>query len=66
MTSRIYIVRNGASDPRLVRAPNQAQALRHIVKPYKAEVASQDDLIAALGNGVKVEDAKDEAEGVVA
>jgi hypothetical protein len=57
MTTRIYIVTNGASDPRLVRAPNQAQALRHIVKPYKAEVASQDALIAALGKGVKVEDA---------
>jgi hypothetical protein len=60
MTTRIYIVRNGASDPRLVRAPNQAQALRHIVKPYSAEVASQDDLIAALAKGVKVEEAKAE------
>jgi hypothetical protein len=62
MTTRIYIITNGASDPRLVRAPNQAQALRHIVKPYKAEVASQDALIAALGKGVKVEEAKDEAQ----
>ena len=62
MTTRIYIVTNGASDPRLVRAPNQAQALRHIVKPYKAEVASQDALIAALSKGVKVEEAKDDAE----
>jgi hypothetical protein len=64
MSTRIYIVTNGASEPRLVRAPNQSQALRHIVKPYKAEVASQDDLIAALNKGVKVEEAeaKDAAE----
>lgn len=60
MTTRIYIVRNGASDPRLVKAANQAQALRHIVKPYKAEVASQDDLVAALSKGVKVEEARAE------
>lgn len=63
MTTRIYLITNGAADPRLVRAPNQAQALRHIVKPYKAEVASQDDLIAALGKGVKVEEAKAEGGG---
>jgi hypothetical protein len=60
MTTRIYIVRNGASDPRLVRAENQAQVGRHIVKPYEIEVASQDALIAALGKGVKVEEAKTE------
>jgi len=59
MTDRIYIVRNGASDPRLVRAANQSQALRHIVKPYTAEVASQDDLVVALSKGIKVEDAKE-------
>jgi len=63
MTTRIYIVTNGAADPRLVRAPNQAQALRHIVKPYKAEVASQDALIAALGKNIKIEDATAEDAG---
>lgn len=64
MSTRIYKVTNGDAEPRLVRAPNQAQALRHIVKPYKAEVASQDDLIAALSKGVKIEetDVKDAAE----
>jgi hypothetical protein len=30
------------------------------VKPYSAEVASQDDLIAALAKGVKVEEVKAE------
>ena len=62
MTTRIYIVTNGASEPRLVRAPNQAQVARHIVKPYAIEVASQDALVAALSKGVKVEEAKEEAE----
>lgn len=62
MTTRIYIVTNGTADPRLVRAANQAQALRHIVKPYKAEVASQDDLVALVTAGAKVEDASQEGE----
>lgn len=62
MSTRIYIVTNGAGDPRLVRAPNQAQVARHIVKPYTIEVASQDALVAALAKGTKVEEAKDDAE----
>lgn len=62
MTTRIYIVTNGSGDPRLVRAPNQAQVARHIVKPYTIEVASQELLVEALAIGVKVEDAKDAAE----
>lgn len=63
MTSRIYIVTNGAADPRLVKAANQAQALRHVMKPYKVELASQnvDALLAARDKGVKVEEAKAEA-----
>lgn len=60
MTTRIYVVTNGATDPRLVRAANPSQAIRHVTKPlYKAEVASQDALVAALIKGVKVEEAKD-------
>lgn len=63
MTTRIYLVTNGASDPRLVKAANQAQAIRHVTKPlYKAEVASQEALVAALSKGTKVEEAKDDAE----
>lgn len=60
MTSRIYIVTNGAADPRLVKATNQAAVHRHLVKPYAVEVASQDQLVAALTKGVKVEEAKAE------
>jgi hypothetical protein len=64
MSTRIYIVRNGAADPRFVDAANQAQVNRHLVKPYKVELASQHDLVAWLGKGVKVEDAsaEDDAE----
>jgi hypothetical protein len=63
MSTRIYLVTNGASDPRLVRAGTPAQAIRHVTKPiYAAEVASQDQLVAWLGKGTKVEDAKDDAE----
>ena len=62
MTTRIYIVTNGAADPRLVQAVNQAAVNRHLIKPYTVELASQHDLVAALSKGVKVEEAKDEAE----
>lgn len=43
--------------PRLVRAPNAPQALRHVASEYHVARASQDDLVAALSKGVKVEDA---------
>lgn len=62
MSRRIYIVTNGAADPRLVRATNQAQVMRHLVKPYTVEYAEQDALLAAYEKGVKVEEAKDDAE----
>lgn len=62
MTTRIYIVTNGAGDPRLVDASNQTQVHRHLVKPYTVEVASQHELVQWLGKGVKVETAKDDAE----
>lgn len=64
MTTRIYIVTNGAADPRLVNAPNQAAVNRHLVKPFKVEVASQHELVKAIGKGAKVEEvtAEDEQE----
>jgi len=60
--TRINIV--GSSDPafpvRLVKASIRQQALSHVAQSlFTVRVASQDDLIAALGNGVKVENAKD-------
>ena len=58
----IYIVTNGEAAPRLVRAPNQAQALRHIVKPYTAKIPSQDELLAAYRKGIEVENANAEGE----
>lgn len=68
MAKRIYAVsptkaEAGSTVPvRLVRAHNQAQALRHVVKDYQATVAGQDDLVQALQAGVKVENAGDEPE----
>lgn len=57
MTNRIYAV-SGGEKLRLIRAPNAAQAIRHIAKPYKAEMATQEQLVKALGEGVQIEDAK--------
>lgn len=62
---RIYLVRSNIADVdadsgallhRLVRAPNAAQALRHVAADtLSCEVATQDDLVSLVGRGVKVE-----------
>lgn len=62
MSKRTYKVTNSGDTEsvHLVKASTQAQAIGFVVRnTFKAEVASQDDLIALLGNGVKVEDAGD-------
>ena len=56
--SRIYLVLAKVGDAkRLVRAPNAAQALRHVANDFTVAVASQDELVAAVGDGVTVEEA---------
>ena len=58
---RIYLVAPktaaGGDAKRLVRAPNAAQALRHVAKEFSVTLASQDALVAAVGEGVLVEEA---------
>lgn len=55
---RIYVVRSSdPDDVTLVRAPTQAQAIRHVVRDYTAEVASQAELVDLLGKGAVVEQA---------
>jgi len=59
--TRIYIVNRADSKPRLVRATSQPQALRHVaLDEYTVDVASQDELVRALHDGVDVETAKAE------
>lgn len=54
--TRIYYVQQLGADPRLVRATNQAQALRYVVdKTLSVDLASQDDLVRLLGKDVSVE-----------
>lgn len=61
--TRIYIVTPKIVEDgkpvakRLVRAPTPAQALRHVASEFDVAVASQDDLVAAVADGVRVEDA---------
>lgn len=54
---RIYSIRPKAGGKvRLVKAPHSAQALRHIAADtYDCAVATQDELVAALTAGAKVE-----------
>ena len=59
-TTRIYIITQ-AEKWRLVRASHPSQALMHVAKDLlSVRVASQDDIVAALTLGVKVEDVSKE------
>jgi hypothetical protein len=58
--TRIYIVRDLTApenvEPHLVRATSQSQALRHVATTaYSVKVATQDELVEHVGNGVEVE-----------
>lgn len=54
--TRIYLVTNSAGVTRLVRATVASQAITHVAKSvFTAKVASQEELIAELINGTKVE-----------
>lgn len=59
MQTRIYRVDERADGKTvgsfLVRAPNAAQAVRHIAQRFGAEVATQDDLVELTAKGVKVQ-----------
>ncbi len=60
---RIYLVADReSSTTRLVRATNPSQAIRHVAQRFAADVASQDDLVALLATGTKVEDAGEAAQ----
>jgi hypothetical protein len=57
MSTRIYVVTDIESNHhRLVRAANQAQAMRHVAQAcFDVEVASQDDLVSLLSSGHPIE-----------
>lgn len=63
--TRIYAVRNpGGAIVNLVRAASPAQVGAHMARrSFLVCVASQDDLVAAMGDSLNVEDAREEAEG---
>jgi hypothetical protein len=62
-TTRIYLV-NGPTGTRLVKASVASQAITHAAKSaFTAKVASQDDLVEAVSNGVKVETYGESAQG---
>jgi hypothetical protein len=64
MATRIYIVISTDGATRLVKATVASQAITHVAKnTFTAKVASQDDLVQALSNGVKVETYGESAKG---
>jgi hypothetical protein len=63
MATRIYIV-TGPTGTRLVKASAPSQAITHVARSaFDARVASQDDLVEAVSNGVKVETYGETAQG---
>jgi hypothetical protein len=56
---RIYIVGHG-QEIRLIRAAHKSQALSHVARSIiNVKVASQDELVLALGRGISVESVVD-------
>jgi hypothetical protein len=57
---RIYLVGHG-QEMRLVRAAHRAQAVGHVARSLiNVKVASQDELVTALGQGIKIETAAEQ------
>lgn len=57
MSTRIYLVTDVETNKhRLIRAGNQAQAIRYVAQTrFDIEVAGQDDLVALLTGGIPIE-----------
>ncbi|QEE24554.1 hypothetical protein CS053_08590 [Rhodanobacter glycinis] len=56
MTTRIYAVTDGDTDEKyLVRASTTAPAIAHVSKRFGAAVATQEQLVRWLDEGVEVE-----------
>lgn len=58
--TRIYLVGSLDGSTRLIRCSNPHQAISHSANTqFAVRVPTQDELIAAISNGVKVENYKD-------
>ena len=57
MSTRIYVVTDTETNKhRLIRAANQAQAIKYAASTrFDIEVAGQDDLVSLLTHGIHVE-----------
>ena len=57
MSTRIYVVTDTETNKhRLIRAANQAQAIKYAASTrFDIEVAGQDDLVSLLTNGIPIE-----------
>jgi hypothetical protein len=57
MSTRIYVVTDTETNKhRLIRASNQAQAIKYAAQTrFDIEVAGQDDLVSLLTNGIPIE-----------
>ena len=59
MSQRIYIVGMPNNEIRLIRATVRSQAFSHVANSMlNIRVASQEDLVDAIGKGLSVENAK--------
>lgn len=62
--TRIYAVTDGDTDEKyLVRASTTAQAIAHVSKRFRAAVATQEQLVTLLDEGIDVETYKPAKQG---
>jgi hypothetical protein len=63
MSTRIYVVTDTETNKhRLIRASNQAQAIKYAAQTrFDIEVAGQDDLVSLLTHGIPIELATSQA-----
>ena len=59
-TQRIYIVGTPENKSRLIKATHRQQALSHVANSmFTIRVATQNDLVESLSNGIQVEQYND-------
>lgn len=62
--TRIYVVHEGGQPVALIRAASQAQAIRHVVgDKFEAIVADADHVYTLATQGMKVQEARNDAAG---
>lgn len=56
----IYVVEIANGEKKMVRTTSRSKAIKHVIFPIEAHIASQDELVALLGQQIDVEEVSPE------